>query len=237
VAYKDGLLYVADTYNSKIKVVNPATRESRALLGGEEAGWRDGVGQDALFDEPGGLSVAGEVLYVADTNNHVVRVAHLSTRQVSTLVLADPDGLLVRQPPDAAFAGRTITLERQTVAPGEVTLRLTVTLPEGYKVNDVAPFSMSWSSKDGKISLHPDDARRSIVKPTFPLEWLISATAGEATLVGELVLYYCEAEKESLCLVDQVQLVVPVTVAAEGQDSLEVSYAVPPPPDVSGNQW
>jgi thiol-disulfide isomerase/thioredoxin len=237
VAYKDGLLYVADTYNSKIKTVDPATRESRTLLGSEEAGWRDGVGQDALFDEPGGLSVAGEVLYVADTNNHVVRVAHLSTRQVITLVLADPDGLLVRQPPDAAFAGRIITLERQTVAPGEVTLRLAARLPEGYKINDLAPFSVSWSSEDVKISLRPDDTRRSIVKPTFPVELPISATAGDATLVGEVVLYYCEAEKESLCLMDQVRLVVPVTVAAEGQDSLEVSYAVPSPPDVSGNQW
>jgi hypothetical protein len=235
VAYKDGLLYVADTYNSKIKVVSPAARESRTLLGGEEAGWRDGVGQDALFDEPGGLSVAGEGLYVADTNNHAIRAVDLTTLQVSTLVLLDPDGLLTRQPPGAVFTGRTVTLERQTVAPGEVTLRLTVTLPEGYKINDLAPFSMVWSSQDGKIRLRPDDARRSIVKPGFPLELPISATAGEATLVGELVLYYCEAEKESLCLVDQVRLVVPVTVAAEGQDSLEVSYAVLPPPDVGGN--
>jgi hypothetical protein len=235
VAYKDGLLYVVDTYNSKIKVVNPAARESRTLLGGDEAGWRDGAGQDALFDEPGGLSVAGEVLYVADTNNHAVRVAHLSTRQVSTLVLADPDGLLTRQPPGAGFAGRTITLERQTVTPGEVTLRLAARLPEGYKVNDLAPFSMSWSSQDGKTSLRPDDARRRIVKPTFPVELPINAMPGEATLVGDVVLYYCEAEKESLCLVDQVQLVVPVTVTAEGQDSLEVSYAVLPPPGVDGN--
>jgi len=235
VAYKDGLLYVADTYNSKIKTIDPATRESRTLLGGEEAGWRDGVGQDALFDEPGGLSVAGDVLYVADTNNHAIRAANLATRQVSTLVLLDPDGLLTRQPPDSAFAGRTITLERRTVTPGEVTLRLNVTLPEGYKVNDLAPFSMSWASKDGKIRLHPDDSQRRIVKPHFPLEWSIHATAGEATLVGELVLYYCEADKERLCLVDQVRLVVPVTVGVDGQAGLEVSYAVPPPPAGTGD--
>ena len=235
VAHRNGLLYVADTYNSKIKTVDPATRESRTLLGGNEAGWRDGAGQDALFDEPGGLSVTGEGLYVADTNNHAVRAIDLTTLQVSTLVLVDPDGLLTQQPPGAGFSGRIVTLERQTVAPGEVTLRLTVTLPEGYKINDVAPFSMVWSSKNRKLSLNPDDSQRSIVKPTFPLEWPISATAGETTLVGEAVLYYCEAEKERLCLVDQVQLVVPVTVAAEGQNSLEVSYAVLPPPDGGSN--
>jgi thiol-disulfide isomerase/thioredoxin len=47
----DGVLYVADTYNSRIKIVNPDTRESSSVFGGNESGWRDG--QNALFDEPG----------------------------------------------------------------------------------------------------------------------------------------------------------------------------------------
>ena len=42
-----------------------------------------------LFNEPGGLSLASGKLYIADTNNHVVRVADLRTKQVSTLELKD----------------------------------------------------------------------------------------------------------------------------------------------------
>ncbi|MFN2190507.1 MAG: thioredoxin-like domain-containing protein, partial [Candidatus Promineifilaceae bacterium] len=42
VAYDDGKLYVADTYNSKIKIVDPESRESISYLGGSESGWRDG---------------------------------------------------------------------------------------------------------------------------------------------------------------------------------------------------
>ncbi len=54
-----GLLLVADTYNSKIKTVDPATGETRSLYGSEH-GWRDGA--DPLFYEPGGLSVDGDTL-------------------------------------------------------------------------------------------------------------------------------------------------------------------------------
>ncbi len=41
----------------------------------------------AQFHEPGGLSVAGGVLYIADTNNHAIRVADLGSREVTTLEL------------------------------------------------------------------------------------------------------------------------------------------------------
>ena len=39
------------------------------------------------FYEPGGLSVAGDKLYVADTNAHRIRVVDLKTKAVTTLQL------------------------------------------------------------------------------------------------------------------------------------------------------
>jgi DNA-binding beta-propeller fold protein YncE len=82
VAWRDGKLYVADTYNSKIKVIDPATRTCTTFLG-QPGGWLAG----ATFNEPGGLSFAGDKLYVADTNGHRIRVVDLATRAVSTLRL------------------------------------------------------------------------------------------------------------------------------------------------------
>ncbi|MCL4867462.1 MAG: redoxin domain-containing protein [Anaerolineae bacterium] len=84
VVYHDGLIYLADTYNSKIKRLNPATREVTTFLGGER-GWQDGVGATAQFDEPGGLTAARGRLYIADSNNHAIRTADLQTGQVKTL--------------------------------------------------------------------------------------------------------------------------------------------------------
>lgn len=81
----DGSLYVADTYNSKIKRIDPRTRETTTLFGGPEPGHRDGAWSEALLNEPSGVSSAGRKLYVADTNNHAVRVADLDTGEMTTL--------------------------------------------------------------------------------------------------------------------------------------------------------
>lgn len=88
VAWHDGLLYVADSYNHKIKRLDPATRRCESWLGNGEPGLRDGSGAEARFYEPGGISAGDGVLYVADTNNHAVRVVDLETGMVTTLVLA-----------------------------------------------------------------------------------------------------------------------------------------------------
>ena len=82
VAHRNGKLYVADTYNSKIKVIDPGKRSCATFLG-EPGGWLQG----RTFDEPGGLSFAGDKLYVADTNAHRIRVVDMKTRAVTTLRL------------------------------------------------------------------------------------------------------------------------------------------------------
>ncbi len=81
----EGVLYVTDSYNNKIKRVFPATRETMTLLGSGKAGHRDGRGAEAEFHEPGGVSAAAGKLYVADTNNHAIRVAGLESGEVETL--------------------------------------------------------------------------------------------------------------------------------------------------------
>jgi sugar lactone lactonase YvrE/cytochrome oxidase Cu insertion factor (SCO1/SenC/PrrC family) len=83
VAYHDGKLYVADTYNSKLKVIDLASREVKTYLGGDAEGWLT----TPTFSEPAGLSYADGKLYVADTNAHRIRVVDLKTRTLSTLKL------------------------------------------------------------------------------------------------------------------------------------------------------
>ena len=80
LVYHEGKLYVADTYNSKIKVIDPEKRTSTTLAGGEKEG-------GPTFREPGGISYADGKLYVADTNAHRIRVVDLKTKAVSTLNL------------------------------------------------------------------------------------------------------------------------------------------------------
>jgi len=85
VTFADGVLYVADSYNHKIKRCDPAERRVSSFLGSGEPGRRDGRGARAQFSEPGGVSFAAGKLYVADTNNRAVRVCDVKTGAVRTL--------------------------------------------------------------------------------------------------------------------------------------------------------
>ena len=83
LAFSEERLYAADTYNNKIKVIVPATGETQTLAGSAAAGRSDDPPQ---FNSPGGLAAAAGKLYVADTDNHLVRVIDLGRgNRVSTL--------------------------------------------------------------------------------------------------------------------------------------------------------
>jgi DNA-binding beta-propeller fold protein YncE len=80
VVYHERQLLVIDTYNDKIKVLDPSTGKCSTFVGG-----------DKVFSEPSGASVANGNLYVADTNNHRIQVVDLRTRAVTTLELQGVD--------------------------------------------------------------------------------------------------------------------------------------------------
>ena len=85
VEYTQNYLWVADTYNHKIKRVDPRTGDCRTMLGDGTAGHEDAQGTKARFSEPSGLSAIAAHLYIADTNNHAIRCVALDTLEVTTL--------------------------------------------------------------------------------------------------------------------------------------------------------
>jgi len=78
------LVFVADTYNDKLKRLDPGARRIVSWAGGA-AGHEDGELTKARFWEPSGVSLAERRLYVADTNNHAVRVIDVDAGKVRTL--------------------------------------------------------------------------------------------------------------------------------------------------------
>ncbi len=87
VAHHNGRVYIADTYNHRIKTLDPTTRRVETFAGTGRPGLQDGAAAAAQFYEPGGLTISGNKLYVADTNNHAIRVIDLQTQVVATLDL------------------------------------------------------------------------------------------------------------------------------------------------------
>lgn len=85
LSFADNRVYLADTYNNRIKILYPQKREVISYAGTGLAGYKDGLISVAQFNEPSGLTVANSKLYVADTNNHAIRVIDLNDGKVETL--------------------------------------------------------------------------------------------------------------------------------------------------------
>ena len=89
VARVDDELYVADTFNHKIKQVYALTESVNTLVGGH--GDALGAFSEVQFDEPGGLTNGpGRSLLVADTNNHRIVQLEMDLGQGREIVLAFP---------------------------------------------------------------------------------------------------------------------------------------------------
>ncbi len=80
-----GNVYVADTYNSTIRRVTPAGLVITLAGMAGSTGSFDDTGSDARFNFPQSLAIdSSGTLYVADSNNHVIRIV-TSAGVVSTL--------------------------------------------------------------------------------------------------------------------------------------------------------
>ncbi len=80
------ILYVADTFNHRIRKIDLKT-QMVSTLAGSSAGHQDGAALQAQFNSPRGLALDLQKrrLYIADTGNHRIRVLDLKTQMVSTL--------------------------------------------------------------------------------------------------------------------------------------------------------
>jgi hypothetical protein len=81
------ILYIADSYNHKIKRLDLATRAVQTVAGTGQPGLVDGPASQGQLYEPDGLAVAGSRLYIADTNNHAIRLLDLESNRLSTVRL------------------------------------------------------------------------------------------------------------------------------------------------------
>lgn len=78
-------LFVADTYNSRIRRISMTTGEVTTLAGSGSQALTDGTGASASFFFPAGITCHGAYLYVADTGNNAIRKIAIATAVVATL--------------------------------------------------------------------------------------------------------------------------------------------------------
>lgn len=91
-ALDDNNIFIADTYNHKLKLANLKSRTMTTAVGTGKPGMGEGVALTAALNEPGGIAVLGEKILIADTNNNRIMQYDIKSQQLSEweLTLEDP---------------------------------------------------------------------------------------------------------------------------------------------------
>ncbi len=213
----DNLLYVADTYNHRIKILDLETQTSTTLVGDGTSGFSDGRAEQAQLSEPSGLSATSDSLYVADTNNHRIRILDLSSGELSTLPLSNLDIATITM---TSIAHDDVVLPPQQVAPGELMIVADYVLPDEYKYNTDGRFTFEWSSDTTALAAI-DEPLYEAKGPQTPIRFNAELDADELVEIDAFVLqaestvFYCPALDEAFCLVRDVTFTVPIEIVAE----------------------
>ena len=216
----NGKLVIADTYNHKIKLFDPAARSVKSFAGTGKPGQADGV--KPSFYEPGGLSVAGDKLFVADTNNHAIRVVDLKTKETKTLPIT---GL---RPPTASAASAAngdvapnaeeIKLAPQKLRTGNAVLLINVELPAGYHLNPDAPqrYKVSAEQDSEALSIDPKNSTRSTRGLPLPIRVPFGVgSAGNVVMRASFTFVYCREDNTGTCRIKTLVWRAPVEVVSD----------------------
>jgi thiol-disulfide isomerase/thioredoxin len=224
LTYGDKIL-IADTYNHKIKELDPKQEKVTSLFGTGKPGQADGPSPS--FYEPGGLALANGNLYVADTNNHAIRVIDLKTKRATTLKLngltppaKNMQALETASGPNA----EEVKVPSQRLRAGaNGTLQIDVELPAGYHLNPLAPQRYKVSSDGKSIAIDEKVASRAAKDLKLPLRIPLNATAaGPTNLRAQITLFYCREDNTGTCRIRTLVWQVPVEVTNDANAPTEL---------------
>jgi hypothetical protein len=213
VALASGVLWVADTFNGAVRRVSLADGQVSTVARG--------------LDQPGGLTLAGARLIVADTDHHRLVTIDTASGALSPLALAGVTPPAVRglteRPVLATKALPQQHLEDAGVASAGSELVLEVRLPEGHTFTTGAPQRVELTVAGASAPVQLDSAGAVLRARTriSPLR-----TPSEATFA--VSLYYCR-DGGTVCLVDRRRLVTRLVPADGGPEAAIVHYRPTPP--------
>ncbi|KAJ1417181.1 Six-bladed beta-propeller, TolB-like [Sesbania bispinosa] len=236
---KDGEIYITDSYNHKIKKLDPTSKRVSTIAGTGKAGFRDGTAVTAQLSEPAGIVEGNNGrLFIADTNNSLIRYLDLNSDEIELRTLE----LKGFQPPKTKSrsfkrlrrrpSADTVPITINAISSKEGNLSIEISLPNEYHFSKEARSRFS-------VDIEPEDAVN-----IDPLDGFLSPE-GSATLhfkrtsnsasTGKIncKVYYCK--EDEVCLYQSLLFEVPFQEGVSNSTKADVTLAHLVKPKTSTN--
>ncbi|MED6134459.1 Protein SUPPRESSOR OF QUENCHING 1, chloroplastic [Stylosanthes scabra] len=231
---KDGEVYIADSYNHKIKKLDPTSKRVSSIAGTGKAGFRDGTALTSQLSEPAGI-VEGTNgrLFIADTNNSLIRYLDLKSDEFELHTL-ELKGFQPPKPKSRSLkrlrrrpSADTVTIMIDPISSNQGNLSIDISLPNEYHFSKEARSRFS-------ADIEPADAVN-----IDPLDGFLNSE-GSATLhfkrlsnsasMGRIncKVYYCK--EDEVCLYQSLLFEVPFRegVSSTTKADVTLSHLVKP---------
>jgi thiol-disulfide isomerase/thioredoxin len=180
-----GLLFVSDSNHERILSLHLDGEVVDSIGRKDEPGNNDGSFEEAQFRRPQGLLYADGVLYVADTENHLLRKIDFSTRKVMTFAGTGKQG--GRSPHEAPALTTALS------SPWDLTLeqggkRILIAMAGVHQI-------WAYDKESATVSLVAGSGKEAIVDGTLPQNAL-AQTSGLSVMGDKL--YFVDSETSSL---------------------------------------
>ena len=221
-------LLIADTYNHKIKLLDPGRRSVNGFAGSGKPGQDDG--NKPSFYEPGGLAVTADKLYVADTNNHAIRVVDLKTKETKTLQIKGLQPPAVNQTAtndEVVPNAEQITLPLQKLRAGDAAFVINVELPAGHHLNPSAPqrYSVSIAMEGESSKGVPVTTSKTAKDLSLPIRVPVSIATGSTVAHASFTFVYCRDDNTGTCRIKTLVWRAPIEVVSTTEAANEVKLS------------
>ncbi|PIA44031.1 hypothetical protein AQUCO_01800233v1 [Aquilegia coerulea] len=230
----NGQVYIADSYNHKIKKMDPTSKRVLTVAGTGRAGFKDGSKLSAQLSEPSGIAEVGNGrLLIADTNNSVIRYLDLNNEESELLTLElkgvpSPKSKSVKRLRRRSNDAQIITIDGGSSKEGNLYLKISV--PEGYHFSKEARSKFNVEIEpENVVDVQPMDGNLSPEGSASLHFKRLSSTPAMGRI--NCKVYYCK--EDEVCLYQSLSFEVPFREESDISIPAEITLPFVVKPKVS----
>jgi thiol-disulfide isomerase/thioredoxin len=221
-AWGKNRLLVADTYNDKLRLINLKSGQITTFAGIGRSGTGH-IGGPVEFAEPGGLSVMGHTIFVADTDNQRIVILNGKTGHWRQLMITGLHAATNSAKPShlALRLKRTPTVTAEFGSGTQVSLTAELMVPHGTHLTVGVPISIRITTPSGKLIFETTTESKGNPAIGFTLP----AGLPTGTWLTEVYYDYCTNATMGQCVPATCAWKVEVRRGAGRKIELKLSHA------------